>query len=180
MNDKVQRPLECFAPTQKQSGASDRPVRLNERAPGGIGFPAWTVEYAKNTYGISGWGEDFYSINADGSIQVTPQGKNNSGVSLKALTDQLTAKGVQFPMMLRFPQMLERRAAEIVDAFEKSSKVLGYSANYKAIYHKGKPDRFSTAYFYFFGYVQVGLGSWLQSRTRLRTGYGSQRSHYCL
>ncbi len=36
--------------------------------------PLWTIEDSENLYGIQGWGDPYFSINAAGHVTVSPQG----------------------------------------------------------------------------------------------------------
>ena len=42
---------------------------------------SWTIEDSEQLYGIEGWGEPYFSINAAGNITVSPQGASR-GISL--------------------------------------------------------------------------------------------------
>src|SRR5262249_22221969 len=79
---------------------------------------SWKIEDAVETYGISQWGKDYFGINAAGHVTVHPNKRSGGGpaIDLKELVDQLQARGIQLPILLRFTDILRHRVGEIHDA----------------------------------------------------------------
>ena len=57
------------------------------------------------TYGIENWGAGYFSINVKGHLAVHPAEGDLRGVDVKAVVDNLIARKVKLPILLRFPQL---------------------------------------------------------------------------
>src|SRR3954454_21757023 len=78
---------------------------------------SWKIEDAIETYGISRWGKDYFGINRDGHVTVHPTKDAARAIDLKELVDQLQARGIQLPILLRFTDILRHRVGGIHDDF---------------------------------------------------------------
>jgi arginine decarboxylase len=93
----------------------------------------WTVRDALETYGTPHWGSGFFSINSEG--HVTVRGKADGGViDLKLLVDDLTRRGIQLPLLLRFSDLLHARIRLINEAFAAAIQEYGYRGQYRGVY----------------------------------------------
>src|SRR5580704_5051782 len=78
----------------------------------------WKIQDALETYGVRHWGKGYFHINQAGHVTVHP-GKNPAqAIDLKELVDQLQARGIQLPILLRFTDILRHRMGEVHDAFK--------------------------------------------------------------
>src|SRR5215470_1031578 len=93
----------------------------------------WRIEDSIELYNIHGWGLDYFSINEKGHITVSPK-KNCVEVDLKELIDALILQGVETPLLLRFPDILDNRIEKISDCFKTSAKEYNYTAKNFIIY----------------------------------------------
>lgn len=134
MANENQKQIYLDAPKEIDDLNTDHAIEPDEKILSKNNLHHWTIEHANNTYGISKWGRGFFKVGTDGSILVTPGGDNDIGISLSHLSEKLTAQGLQFPMVVRFPQILRKRAAELVEAFKNAREKNCYGAEYKAIY----------------------------------------------
>ena len=82
---------------------------------------SWKIEDAIETYGVSQWGKDYFGINRAGHVTVHPNKRPEEAIDLKELVDQLQARGIQLPILLRFTDILRHRVGEIHDAFRTPS-----------------------------------------------------------
>jgi len=64
----------------------------------------------------------------------SPQQDTEQGVDLKELIDQLQARGIQLPILLRFTDILRHRVGEIHDAFDNAIKEFAYQGAYCCVY----------------------------------------------
>ncbi len=87
----------------------------------------WTIDDSKELYNIKGWGVNYFGINDKGNVYVTPH-KDNVQVDLKELVDELEARHVSPPMILRFPDILDTRIESTSACFEKAKKEYEYKA----------------------------------------------------
>src|SRR5271154_5222727 len=94
----------------------------------------WKIQDAVETYGVRNWGKGYFTINKAGHLQVHPTKKVDRSVDLKELIDQLQARGIQLPILLRFTDILRHRVGEIHDAFQKAISEADYQGNYCCVY----------------------------------------------
>src|SRR5438067_1057375 len=94
----------------------------------------WKIQDALETYGCRHWGKGYFSINKEGHVTVHPNKNPEQGIDLKVLVDQLQARGIQLPILLRFTDILRHRVGEIHDAFDAAIKEFGYQAPYCCVY----------------------------------------------
>jgi arginine decarboxylase len=93
----------------------------------------WRIEDSEELYNINGWGINFFSINEKGNVQVTPK-KNDVAVDLKELIDELQLKDVSTPVLLRFPDILDRRIEKMDSCFKVASQNYNFKAQNFIIY----------------------------------------------
>jgi arginine decarboxylase len=94
----------------------------------------WKTQDAVETYGIRHWGKGYFSINAEGHVAVHPSKRPDQAIDLKGLTDQLQARGIQLPILLRFTDILRHRVGEIHDAFKAAIQEFEYQGQYCCVY----------------------------------------------
>jgi arginine decarboxylase len=94
----------------------------------------WKVQDAAETYGIRHWSKGYFSINKAGHVAVHPYKHPERSIDLKELVDQLQARGIQLPILLRFTDILRHRVGEIHDAFRAAIKEFDYQGNYCCVY----------------------------------------------
>ncbi len=94
----------------------------------------WTLADALETYGIRGWGNNYFSISDCGHVVVTPPGLNGHTIDLKALVDEVRQRGVGLPLLLRFSDILRSRIDELNQAFAQAIKEYGYQGSYRGVY----------------------------------------------
>lgn len=94
----------------------------------------WTIQDSLETYGVPLWGKGYFSVNNEGHVTVHPTKEPASSIDLKMLIDQLIARGIQLPILLRFPDILRHRVTEIHDAFAKAIQECGYKNSYCCVY----------------------------------------------
>ena len=93
----------------------------------------WRIDDSAELYNIYGWGLDYFSINDKGHITVTPR-KNEAGVDLKELMDELILRDVEVPVLLRFPDILDNRIEKISNCFRIAAEEYDYKAQNFIIY----------------------------------------------
>src|SRR5712691_10526139 len=94
----------------------------------------WKIQDAIDTYGVSTWGKGYFGINAAGHVTVQPGKRPDESIDLKELIDQLQARGIQLPILLRFTDILSHRVGEIHDAFRAAIKEYDYQGAYCCVY----------------------------------------------
>jgi arginine decarboxylase len=95
---------------------------------------AWTIKDSVELYNIQNWGAGYFRVNERGHVEVTPGGADGPGIDLKVLTEDLDARGIQLPILLRFPGILQSRVTTLQDAFDKAFVEYEYEGRYNPVY----------------------------------------------
>ena len=95
----------------------------------------WTIDDSMNLYGVEGWGNGYFAINERGNLAVYPQKEASGGVDVMEVVRRIDELGVaEFPVLFRFPQILEDRLEEINGAFLASMEELEYGGGYRLVF----------------------------------------------
>src|SRR5438132_3823315 len=94
----------------------------------------WKTHDAVETYGIRHWSNGYFGINRAGHVTVHPNKNPEQAIDLKELVDQLQARGIQLPILLRFTDILRHRVGEIHSAFRAAIDEFDYQGGYTCVY----------------------------------------------
>src|SRR6266478_151907 len=94
----------------------------------------WKTQDATETYGVRHWGKGYFGINPAGHVTIHPDKRPDRAIDLKELVDQLQARGIQLPILLRFTDILRHRVGEIADAFKSAITEFDYKGQYCCVY----------------------------------------------
>ena len=95
----------------------------------------WTIDDAKKLYGIESWGNGFFDLNEKGEVVVSLRdGEKTVNVSLPQIVAELGERGRDFPLILRFRDLLDRRIESLNESFRKAIATLNYKGNYRGVY----------------------------------------------
>jgi arginine decarboxylase len=85
-------------------------------------------------YSIQNWGSPYFRINANGNVEVTPNGPDSKSLDLFELTQDLMDRGMRVPIMIRFPDILKHRVDQINECFSRASQEHNYRGRYRGVY----------------------------------------------
>jgi arginine decarboxylase len=94
----------------------------------------WKIQDAIETYSVRHWGKGYFGVNKLGHVTVQPTKRPDQTIDLKEVIDQLQARGIQLPILLRFTDILRHRVGEIHDAFKKAMDEFDYQGAYCCVY----------------------------------------------
>jgi len=94
----------------------------------------WKIADAIETYSIRHWGKGYFNINKAGHVTVLPNKRPDESIDLKELIDQLQARGIQLPILLRFTDILRHRVGEIHQAFCRAIEESEFQGSYCCVY----------------------------------------------
>lgn len=94
----------------------------------------WKIQDAADIYGVRRWGKGYFGVNRLGHVTVHPDKRPDHSIDLKELVDQLQARGIQLPILLRFTDILRHRVGEIAEAFRVSMNEFNYHGGYCCVY----------------------------------------------
>jgi arginine decarboxylase len=94
----------------------------------------WTVADSAELYEVAGWGKGYFSVNQDGHICIHPNKEPQASIDLKQLVEQLQARGIDLPVLIRFGEVLKHRLGEIHAAFQSAIQEQQYKGTYQCVY----------------------------------------------
>lgn len=92
------------------------------------------IEQTSETYGIDNWGADYFGVNRKGHLIVRAPEGDNLVADVKEIIDDLAKRGVNTPVLLRFPQLLFGQIRKLQTAFKKSIKEFDYQGGHLCVY----------------------------------------------
>lgn len=95
----------------------------------------WNVKKSTDLYGIDQWGKDYFQTSKSGDVEVLlKDGKKNVPVSIPKIIEGLKERGTQFPLLLRFGDLLDSRISLLNESFAKAIKEANYQGVYRGVY----------------------------------------------
>ena len=94
----------------------------------------WTTTEAAELYEIEGWGKGYFSIGQNGNLLVHPTKDANRSIDLRQLVDRMQQRGLDLPILVRFPEILKHRLGDINAAFTKAIDDHQYKGRYCCVF----------------------------------------------
>jgi arginine decarboxylase len=94
----------------------------------------WSVADAADLYEIEGWGKGYFSAGPNGNLLAHPTKEPNRSIDLKELVDRMQQRGLDLPILVRFPELLKHRLGEIHAAFAKAIDDHQYRGRYSCVF----------------------------------------------
>lgn len=92
------------------------------------------IEQSIETYGIDNWGADYFGVNRKGNLVVHAPENENLTADVKEIIDDLRKRGVNTPILLRFPQLIFGQIRKLQAAFRKSIKEFEYEGGHLCVF----------------------------------------------
>jgi arginine decarboxylase len=92
------------------------------------------IEQSIETYGIANWGADYFGVNRKGNLIVRAPENENLTADVKEIIDDLRKRGVNTPVLLRFPQLLFGQIRKLQTAFRKSIREFEYDGGHLCVF----------------------------------------------
>jgi arginine decarboxylase len=94
----------------------------------------WTIEESARAYGITDWGKGYFEIHANGHLVVTPTADKNRAIDLREVVEGLSERGIDTPVLLRFPDLTRHRLSSLREAFATAISDNEYEGDYACVY----------------------------------------------
>ena len=111
--------------------APDRTPRRGEDPT--IASDTWNTQRALELYNVTGWGGGYFGINENGRVTVRPT-REAERIDLYDLAQDLQAQGMDFPLLLRFSDILKSRIEALAHRFDEAIKEFDYENGYTTVY----------------------------------------------
>ncbi len=100
-----------------------------------VAMKTWTAEKSAEIYALDLWGRDYFDISPDGEVRaLLRDGEEKHAVSMMEIIRGLRERGFDLPVLLRFPDFLEARIAQINETFLSAIREVGYKGGYRGVY----------------------------------------------
>jgi arginine decarboxylase len=97
--------------------------------------PPWSIERSAELYQIRGWGEPYFGVNAEGHVEVRPDpSQEGRSIDLFALAQDLKARGLELPLLIRFSDILRDRIRRLNECFARAIAEYSYAGVYRGVY----------------------------------------------
>lgn len=94
----------------------------------------WSVKKSAKLYQIKGWGEPYFRINERGHVEVRPDPTVDKAIDLYDLTRQLGERGIDLPLLIRFPNIIRDRIRLLNQCFENAILEYEYKGKYRGVF----------------------------------------------
>lgn len=95
----------------------------------------WSVEESEKLYGVKRWGGGYFEIGPNGNLHVTPDAHNEEmRIDFKDVIAEIKEEGIQFPVVLRFHDILRSQVALLNETFVNTISEADYSGQYRGVY----------------------------------------------
>src|SRR5437899_578609 len=94
----------------------------------------WSVQHARNLYNIHRWGANYFDINEAGRVVARPLRDMGAAVDLTDVIEEAKARGLKFPVLIRFQDILRHQVESINLAFRNSITEFNYQGRYRGVF----------------------------------------------
>ena len=95
---------------------------------------AESIDAARRRYAIPNWSEGFFDVDDQGRLVASPSGSGGESIALTDVVDKARRQGLRLPLLVRFPDILRQRAADLRAAFETAIEASEYAGGYTPVY----------------------------------------------
>ncbi len=96
--------------------------------------PQWDKKKALKTYQVRRWGAKYFDINAAGHVSVTPLREAGGQIDLYEVVQQAKERGLKFPLLVRFQDILRNRVEELNESFNRAVTAAEYKGKYQGVF----------------------------------------------
>src|SRR6195256_6346125 len=98
------------------------------------GSPAWSIQDARSLYNIDRWGAKYFDINEAGHVVAMPLQENGATVDITDVIEEARGRGLKFPLLIRFQDILRHRVESVNLAFRNSIKEFNYQGKDRGVF----------------------------------------------
>src|SRR6185436_6422102 len=94
----------------------------------------WDIQAARNLYNIQRWGAKYFDVNDAGHVVAHPLEDAGAPVDITDVIEEAKSRGLKFPLLIRFQDILRHRVEAINLAFRSSIAEFGYQGKYRGVF----------------------------------------------
>lgn len=92
------------------------------------------IRAAREMYGIESWGAGYFSIGDTGFVLANPTRNQGQSVQLNEAVEKCLEEGLSLPLILRFPQIVDKQIESVHKAFAHAIKENHYNAKHFGVF----------------------------------------------
>src|SRR3989475_7411772 len=124
----ILNPAYCILWAHTYSAQSEK-MHMNDS-----GRPPWDIQAARNLYNIQSWGARYFDVNEAGHVVARPLQEAGASVDVTDVIEEAKGRGLKFPLLIRFQDLLRHRVDSVNMAFRNSIKEFNYQSNYRGVF----------------------------------------------
>src|SRR6266403_3358163 len=94
----------------------------------------WSIQDARNLYNVHLWGAKYFDINEAGRVIAKPLRDTGAAVDITDVIEEAKGRGLRFPLLVRFQDILRHRVESINLAFRNSIAEFNYQGSYRGVF----------------------------------------------
>src|SRR5713226_7056846 len=94
----------------------------------------WDIRQARNLYNVHRWGAKYFDISEAGRVIARPLRDSGAAVDLTDVIEEAKARGLKFPVLIRFQDILRHQVESINLAFRNSITEFNYQGRYRGVF----------------------------------------------
>src|SRR3974390_1495183 len=98
------------------------------------GAEPWDIQAARNLYNIHRWGAEYFDINEAGHVVARPLRDAGAAVDLTDVIEEAKARGLKFPLLIRFQDILRHRVESVNLAFRNAISEFNYQGQNRGVF----------------------------------------------
>src|SRR6201996_7116427 len=96
--------------------------------------PPWNVDASRTLYNIQNWGAKYFDINDAGHVIAKPLQEAGASVDVTDVIEEAKSRGLKFPLLIRFQDILRHRVEAINQAFRNSIPEYNYQGTCRGVF----------------------------------------------
>src|SRR5579859_21892 len=94
----------------------------------------WDLQTARSLYNVHRWGAKYFDINDAGHVVARPLQDAGVAVDITDVIEEARGRGLKFPILIRFQDILRHRVESINTAFRNSIAEFNYQGGYRGVF----------------------------------------------
>jgi arginine decarboxylase len=94
----------------------------------------WDIQQARNLYNVHRWGAEYFDISEAGRVIAKPLKDAGASVDLTDVIEEAKARGLKFPVLIRFQDILRHRVESINLAFRSAITEFNFQGKYRGVF----------------------------------------------
>lgn len=95
---------------------------------------SWSIEDSSKLYNIENWGSGYFSVNEAGEVTCSPIQQEGPAISIMSVIREAKEMNLNFPLQIRFQDLLRHRVRSLNLAFKNAVEELHYQSLYRGVF----------------------------------------------